>query len=58
MPSQRLYGKLDMGETRSLTGVYKLSASLRRLAAWVEQEFKDRFVANILCGLTDAVELG
>lgn len=56
--SFRLYGKLDMGETRSLTGVYKLLASLRRLAAWVEQEFKDRFVANILCGLTDAVELG
>lgn len=43
MPSQRLYGKFDMGETRSLTGVYKLLASLRRLAAWVELEFKDWF---------------
>ncbi|KAL1639134.1 hypothetical protein SLS58_008221 [Diplodia intermedia] len=56
--SQRLYGKLDMGETRSLPGLYKLLASLRRLAAWVEHDFKDWFVAGVLDGTTDGVEGG
>ncbi|KAF4311403.1 hypothetical protein GTA08_BOTSDO13108 [Botryosphaeria dothidea] len=56
--SLRLYGKLDMGETRSLPGLYKLLASLRRLAAWVEHDFKDWFVAGILHGMTDGVEGG
>jgi len=42
-----IYGPLDLGDTNTIDGIYKLLACLRAIGRWVEEEFKDWFEQNI-----------
>ena len=43
-----IYGELAMGSTQSHLGVYQLLAALRRLAQWVNEEYRPWWVREIL----------
>ena len=45
---QRLYGKLHIGSTRTLLGVFQIMTGLDLLVDWVAKEFRNWYKSTIL----------